>query len=79
MLFLCFVVNKNSFLQSFTLKTDIGISTCLPFHSRWYRVSIREISDEGKYEVFHLDYGDQEEVPRNWIQPAWNAILQVLY
>ena len=45
--------------------------------SRWNRVRIVEIPADGKYEVFYLDYGDQEEVAKEWLHPTWNNILMV--
>ncbi|XP_033626498.1 uncharacterized protein LOC117289469 [Asterias rubens] len=65
--------------QSKDWQPKVGEVCLAKFHEdeRWNRVSIREISGEGKYEVFYLDFGDQEEVSKEWIRPAWNTILQL--
>ncbi|XP_038070422.1 uncharacterized protein LOC119739516 [Patiria miniata] len=49
------------------------------FHEddRWNRVRILDIPGDGRYEVFYLDYGDREEVAKDWLHPAWNNILKL--
>ena len=46
-------------------------------HCRWSRGTIVAVNDAGEFDVFFVDYGDQEWKKRDEIRRPWNDILKV--
>ncbi|XP_022098101.1 uncharacterized protein LOC110983278 isoform X2 [Acanthaster planci] len=57
----------------------VGEVCLAKFHedNRWNRVQIIDVLGDDRYEIFYLDYGDREEVAKDWLHPAWNNILML--
>ncbi|KAK3755414.1 hypothetical protein QZH41_016628 [Actinostola sp. cb2023] len=48
---------------------------CFTNNNVWYRARVLGIRPDNEYDVFYVDYGDREWIPRSKIRPAWPDIL----